>query len=142
MKFRFITTEDPEHTKEQMLRWEVLLKPQGIPPEMEMSPEEKSSLHLIALDRKNLVGCILFHPENETKGRLYHMALSEEYQGKGFGRKMISTLERSLAGRGIKEVYLETPQDRVGFYVRMGYQMEGNVQLKNGLLQQRMIKKL
>ncbi len=142
MKFRFITTEDPEHTKEQMLRWEVLLKPQGIPPEMEMSPEEKNSLHLIALDRKNLVGCILFHPENETKGRLYHMALSEEYQGKGFGRKMISTLERSLAGRGIKEVYLETPQDRVGFYVRMGYQMEGNVQLQNGQLLQRMIKKL
>ena len=39
MKFRFITTEDPEHTKEQMLRWEVLLKPQGIPPEdAEISP--------------------------------------------------------------------------------------------------------
>lgn len=142
MKFRFITTEDPEHTKEQMLRWEVLLKPQGIPPEMEMTTQEEKSLHLIALHQKKLVGCILFYPESETKGRLYHMALSEEYQGKGFGRKLISTLERALMGRGIKEVYLDTPQDRVGFYIRMGYQMEGNVQLQNGQLQQRMIKKL
>ena len=93
MKFRFIRTQDPEYTKELMLRWEVLSKPLGMPPGSDIFPEEKESIHLIAMEGKNVVGCVLFHPETAHEGRLYQMAVSEEYHGKGFGRQLIGTLE-------------------------------------------------
>jgi hypothetical protein len=69
MKFRFITPKDPEYPQELMLRWEVLAKPLGLPPGMEEVLEEAKSLHLIAVDRKKLVGCVLFRPEGDTQGR-------------------------------------------------------------------------
>ncbi len=142
MKFRFITTEDPEYPQELMLRWEVLLKPLGIGPGGEEVKEEEKSLHLIAVDRKKLVGCVVFLPENLTEGKLHQMALSEEYQGRGFGRQLIATLENALSERGFKLVSLLAPPDRVGFYERMGYESAGEPVKKNGLLWQTMKKRL
>jgi ribosomal protein S18 acetylase RimI-like enzyme len=134
MKFRFISNTDPEYSKELMLRWEVLNKPLGLPPGSELSPQEEDSLHLIALDGKKVVGCILFYPESETKGRLHQVALSETYQGKGFGRKMMATLEQKLNKKGIKEVYIYVPEEIEGFYLRLGYHVEGSPVERRGII--------
>jgi ribosomal protein S18 acetylase RimI-like enzyme len=83
MKFKFIKLTDPYYRDELMLRWEVLRKPLGMPPGSELQPEEKDSFHLIALEKKQLVGCVLFHPESQTEGKIFQMALSEEYRGQG-----------------------------------------------------------
>ena len=40
MKFKLITSDGPEYHAERMLRWEVLAKPLGIPPDLEAAPEE------------------------------------------------------------------------------------------------------
>lgn len=142
MKFRFITPKDPEYSQELMLRWEVLAKPLGLPPGMEEVLEEARSLHLIAVDRKKLVGCVLFRPEGDAQGRLLEMALSEEYQGRGFGRKLISMLEKTLQERGVKEVTLLAPPEGIGFYERMGYENAGESVKKNGIFLQPMRKSL
>src|SRR3989338_7258036 len=106
MKFRFIAPDGPEYQAEKMLRWEVLRKPLGMPPGSEVLPEEEKSLHLIATDAKKLVGCVCFFPETEKGGLIFQMAISEEYQGKGFGRQLLFTLECSLLKRGMRDVYL------------------------------------
>ena len=142
MKFRFITPADPEYPKELMLRWEVLAKPLGLPPGMEEEVEEAKSLHLIALDRKKLVGCVLFRPEGEGQGRVLEMALSEEYQGRGFGRKLMMTLEHALQEKGVNQVNLLAPMERVGFYERMGYESAGEKVKKSGAFWQPMRKSL
>ncbi len=139
MKFKLITPEAPEYQAERMLRWEVLAKPYGIPPEAEILPEEKQSLHLIALDGKRIVGCVCFHPEGNT-GRIFEMAVSEEYQGQGFGRQLLHALEKMLVQRGIHVVYLYCRQETEGFYSLMGYQPEEDLIEKMGL-KQRMMKK-
>ncbi len=125
MKFRFIRTQDPEYATELMLRWENLRKPLGLPPGSEVLPEDKDSLHFTAYDKKQMVGCVVFHPENKEKGRLYQMAVSQEYRGKGFGRKMIATLEQFLSKSGYKEVYLYARDESIGFYKRVGYHLDG-----------------
>ncbi|MFI5333790.1 MAG: GNAT family N-acetyltransferase [Chlamydiales bacterium] len=142
MKFRFITPQDPEYPQELMLRWEVLAKPLGLPPGMEEKNEETKSLHLIALDRKKLVGCVLFCPEGEKQGSVREMALSEEYQGRGFGRKLMAMLEHALQERGIEEIKLLSPPERTGFYERMGYKHAGELVKKSGILWQPMRKTL
>jgi ribosomal protein S18 acetylase RimI-like enzyme len=133
MKFRFIQCEDPEYQAELMLRWEALRKPLGLPPGSERHPEEAESIHLLALEGKRIVGCVLFYPENSEKGRLYQMAVSEEYRGQGFGRKLLAKLEESLKQKGYHEVYLYARDESLGFYERMGFHKEGNAILKDGL---------
>jgi N-acetylglutamate synthase-like GNAT family acetyltransferase len=142
LKFRFITPADPEYPQELMLRWEVLAKPLGIPPGKEQPAEESESLHLIALEKKKMVGCVLFCPEGALRGRVHQMALSEEYQGRGFGRKMLSKLEQTLAARGFKEIYLLAPTEKVGFYNRMGFESDGEPKKDKDVFWQCMTKKL
>jgi len=125
MKFKFITPSHASYRDELMLRWEVLRKPLGMPPGSEVLPEEMECLHLIAIEDKKLVGCVLFHPESEHSGRVLQLALSEEYRGKGGGRKLVSNLEQALAKRGVSDLYLFAREDLIGFYERLGYHLEG-----------------
>jgi ribosomal protein S18 acetylase RimI-like enzyme len=142
MKFKVITPDAPEYHAERMLRWEVLSKPMGMPPEWELIPEELQSLHLIALDGKRLVGCVCFHPESHTNGRIFEMAVSEEYRGQGFGRKLLHNLERMLVQRGFHDVYLFAGPEAEKFYSLMGYKTDGEAIVEKGLKQQRMQKNL
>ncbi|MBS3904154.1 MAG: GNAT family N-acetyltransferase [Simkania sp.] len=127
MKFKFIKTHQPEYPKELMLRWEVLRKPLGMPPGSELFPEENESLHLVAIEGKQVVGCVLFHQENEERGKLFQMAISPEYHGIGFSRRLMLTLEQALVKKGIREVYLLAGDEAISFYSHMGYHVEEGV---------------
>jgi N-acetylglutamate synthase-like GNAT family acetyltransferase len=140
MKFKFIKLTDPYYRDELMLRWEVLRKPLGMPPGSELQPEEKDSFHLIALEKKQLVGCVLFHPESQTEGKIFQMALSEEYRGQGFGRKLISTLEQFLVKRGICHLHVFARQEIQGFFSSLGYFPEGDPIERFGSFHQKMSK--
>ncbi|MBS0604260.1 MAG: GNAT family N-acetyltransferase [Verrucomicrobia bacterium] len=142
MKFKLITPDAPEYLAERLLRWEVLAKPHGMPPGSEAFPEEMQSLHLIALEGKRLVGCICFHPETISQGRIFEMAVSEEYQGRGFGRKLLHALEEMLVERGIQDVYLFARPENEEFYSLMGYRLEEEVISQMGLKQRKMKKNL
>ncbi len=126
LKFRFIAPSGPEYEAERLLRWEVLRKPLGMPPGSEGLPEDEHSLHLIALVGKKIVGSVCYFAESETSGRIFQMALSEDYQGKGFGKQLLQTLENSLMKKGVRAVYLYVRTEAEGFYHRMGYTPEGD----------------
>lgn len=121
MKFRLITTGGNAYIKEKLLRWEVLVKPMGLPPGSEVFPEEEESLHLVALEKRQVVGCVLFHQETSERGRLYQLAISQEYSGLGFRRKMVTALEKELIRRGVREVHLQAADEAVGFYRSLGF---------------------
>jgi len=133
MKFKWITINNVEYGSAKMLRWEMLHKPLGLAPETKEMPEETNSLHLIALDSKKVVGSVSFLPESEIKGRMYQMVMSEEYRGKGFGRKLLYRLEEGLEKKGIYYVYLYAYKEVEGFYQQMGYQSEGPIVEKIGV---------
>src|SRR5207237_1374796 len=122
----FIKTHQPEYLKELMLRWEVLQKPLGMPPGSERFPEEEKILHLIALEGKQVVGCVLFHEEEEGKGNLFQFAVCPDYRGVGFSRRLLNFLEQTLRERGIRQISLLAREDVVCFYSHMGYHSEGD----------------
>ena len=142
MKFKLITPHAPEYLAERLLRWEILAKPYGMPPGSEAQTEEMQSLHLIALDGKKLVGCICFNAEGSHNGRIFAMAVSEEYQGRAFGRKLVQALEEQLILRGIHDVYLYSRPETEEFYFLMGYRPEGDGIVQMGILQKMMKKSL
>lgn len=142
LQFKFIDKEGPEYEKEKMLRWEALGKPLGMPPESELASEDKKCMHLIAVDKKKIIGCVCFFASNTDEGEIFQMAVSEEYRGKGFGRKLMHALEKALSEIGIKQLFLYAWEETEGFYKKMGYRPEGTAIKRNGVNCQLMRKTL
>jgi ribosomal protein S18 acetylase RimI-like enzyme len=56
---------------------------------------------------------------------LTSIAVDERARGRGVGRMLVDSLERSFASRGIREYWLETRRDNTGaqdFYTKIGFQ--------------------
>ncbi len=133
MKFKFIKTQQPEYYQECMLRWEVQHKPFGVPPDSNLFPEEENSLHLVALEGKEVVGCVIFHFKSEGEGEIEPMTISSTYKGVGFGRKLVHALEKALIARGIRQVVLFAKEEAVNFYHHLGYHSESQKIVKFGI---------
>lgn len=140
MKFRFITLSDPYYQDARMLRWEVLSKPLGIPPEGETSVEEKKSIQLIALEKNHILGCVLCCPLSEDEGKVFDFALSEE--GKGLGRQLMHKLESYMQDRGLSHLHVLAQKGEEAFFRSLGYSTEGDPFEEYGVSYQKMGKKL
>lgn len=124
MRFKFIGLSDPYYQDELMLRWEAIEKPRGLPPGSERSHEEKESIHLVAIEKNQLVGCVVCHPQSETEGKIFHLAFSEEYKGKPFSRQLLSALEEFLMNKGISHLYVVAGLEMKDFYSHLGFAVE------------------
>ena len=125
MKFKFITPSHAYYRDELMLRWEVLSKPLGLPPGSEITAEEMECSHVLVMEEKKIIGCVLFHQESTDSGRIMQLALSEDCRGKGCGRKLIAHLEQDLSRKGISNLYIYAKEDLEGFYQKLGYHSDG-----------------
>lgn len=126
MELRFITPEDSFYPGELELRFRVLREPLGHPREAVTFPFEGESLHLVAIDAGQVVGCVLFHPESPGDGRLFQMAVTPSRQGSGLGRELVRRLEAELTRRGFGEVHLHARAPVVPFYEKLGYAVFGD----------------
>lgn len=133
MKFKFIDPNGPDYEQERMLRWEALNKPLGLPPGSELMEHDESSLHFIAIEKKQVIGCVCYYADNPVEGEIFHMAVSEEYRGRGFGRKLMHAMEHALSQKGVQQLYVYARQDAEGFYEKMGYRPDGKSMCRNGL---------
>ncbi len=141
MEFKFIDTKSNEYLAERRLRTKVLREPLGFKPGAEIFPFEHESLHLVALDGEGVVGCVLFHPEGKT-GRMFQMAVYEEYQRKGVGKKLVAIMEAHIAHEGIEDIYIHARDVAAPFYEKLGYSAEGEPFIEIGIKHFLMRKKL
>lgn len=86
---------------------------------------EHESVHILALDGADVVGCVLFHRQGES-GRLYQMAVLPEYRSRGIGTRLVEALERLARSWGMAQIYLHGRDYAVGYYERLGYQKVGD----------------
>lgn len=140
MKFKFITLSDPCYKDAKMLRWEVLDKPLGIPPEGETSAQEKKSVQLIALDKNNILGCVLCYPLSESEGKIFDFVLADE--GKGLGRQLMHKIESYMQDRGLSHLHVLAQKGEEAFFRSLGYAVEGDPFEEYGISYQKMGKKL
>ncbi|MBS0620759.1 MAG: GNAT family N-acetyltransferase [Verrucomicrobia bacterium] len=142
IKFKFTKPGSKEYEAERMLRWEILRKPLGMPPGSEWVEGELDSLHFLALEKKEVVGCVCFHPEDASSGLVFGMALSDSYQGKGFGRQFLHAFEEQLAQKGVHALYVHARPEVEEFFQQMGYAPEGELTEQVGIPHRLMCKKI
>jgi ribosomal protein S18 acetylase RimI-like enzyme len=139
MELRFITPTDALYPEELELRYRVLREPLGHSRSDVLFPFEHQSLHLIALEEaRSVVGCVLFHAEGPTSGRLFQMAVAATRRRHGLGRELVRALEAELFNRGIREVHLHAREPVVPFYERLGYAAFGEPFIEVSILHRHM----
>jgi predicted GNAT family N-acyltransferase len=129
---KFITPDDPLYASELALRFRVLREPLGHRREDVPFPFERDSLHLVAHAENEVLGCVLFHPEDPQCGRLFQMAVAEP--GRGLGAQLVRTLEASLKERGFSHVHMHARDTARGFYEKLGYASYGEPFIEVGVV--------
>ena len=114
-----------EFKKYYNLRYEVLRKPWLQPKGSERDEEGETSLHRMIIDEPNgkavAVGRLQFNTIEEAQIR--YMAVSDDYQGKGYGRKMVKALDNIAREKGSRKIILQSRGNAVKFYEKNGYKI-------------------
>lgn len=121
MKFQQIAYGSPSYQKELLLRDAVLRKPLGLALENDDLSQEGYQWHFGLFDGDHLIACVIAAPMSEELIQLRQMAVSSQFQGHGFGRLLVQTLEKTLWEKGFKKIILHARVQVFGFYVRLGY---------------------
>jgi len=102
---------------------------------------EKGVLTFVLEDNKKLVGYIfgnIFTANRKKHCMNLAIAVLQEYTGKGYGTKLINTIEKYATNIGITRLELEVSKNNkvaISLYQKIGFKMEGikrNAFLVNG----------
>ena len=94
--------------------------------------ELKTTIHLGAYDQNTLLGVctILDNPKNGpftlSNGQIRGMAVRSSYQNNGVGRLLVEEAERLARSRGFEVIWMNARKGASGFYLKMGYSIEGS----------------
>jgi len=107
------------------LRYEVLRKPWFQPKGSERDDDDETSLHRMIIDEPNgkavAVGRLQFNTIEEAQIR--YMAVSDDYQGMGYGSKMVKALDNIAREKGSQKIILQSRGNAVKFYEKNGYKI-------------------
>jgi len=127
IEVREIPFGSEEHKLSIELRNLVLRKPLGLTFLEEDLAKEDTEYHLAAFYEKQIVGILLLKPISDTEIKMRQVATSPNYQGKGVGSKLVAFSEKFAKQKGVDKISLHARQTAVPFYLRMNYQIEGDM---------------
>jgi ribosomal protein S18 acetylase RimI-like enzyme len=122
-----------EYDETVALRDEVLRKPLGLSYDPAELSGEKDSFHFALRAGDQLVACLMLKPLEEERIKMRQLAVREDFQKKGFGRELVSYAESFAKERGFAEIVLHARETALGFYEKLGYQVEGDCFTEVGL---------
>lgn len=107
------------------IRRDVFIKEQGVSEEIEIEGEE-GCLHFVLYQDDNPVAtCRLLKKEHHV-AKLQRMAVLKEGRGLQLGKELMREAEKIAAEHGINEIILGAQNTAIGFYEKLGYQIEGD----------------
>lgn len=121
-----------EHAREQAsrIRFEVFVREQRVPQEIELDEHDARSLHALALDSKGgAVGTGRLLPD----GHIGRMAVLAPWRGQGVGSALLERLVELARKRGDPEVVLSAQVHAQAFYRTHGFRPEGAVYEEAGI---------
>lgn len=126
MALKLIDYGTPEYKQMVQLRYNILRKPLGLAFDEEELQSEKDDILIGCFDDDKLEGCCLLTPSGPKEVRLRQMAVKSGLQGKGIGKVLIQFAENIARDRGYNVICMHARKNVVGFYAKLGYQIEGD----------------
>ncbi len=117
------------------LRFEILRKPWNQPQSSTKDEWENQSIHVLMLDENNeAIACGRLQLNSKEEGQIRSMAVRNDMQGKGFGKKIIEYIEAKARELGLKNITLDARINAVKFYEKSGYEVAGESYLLFGII--------
>jgi N-acetylglutamate synthase-like GNAT family acetyltransferase len=116
---------DAEWDSYDELRYQVLRAPWGQPRD-EKASDEVPTVHAMIADHRNraiAVGRLLIL--SPTEGQIRSMATAEDMRGQGLGQQIMRHLEQAARDAGISVITLNSREEAVAFYTKLGYKRVG-----------------
>lgn len=113
-----------------IIRHEVFVIEQQVPPELEMDEMDVQCIHAVAYDANQTpvaTGRLL------PDGHIGRMAVRKMARGTGLGGQVLQRLIQAARERGDAEVVLSAQVHALGFYARYGFVAEGDVYMDAGI---------
>jgi ribosomal protein S18 acetylase RimI-like enzyme len=125
MALKIIDYGTDEYQQMLKLRDAILRKPLGLTFSAEELENEKNNLLIAAYEDKQMLGCCMLVEENPETVRLRQMAVTNDLQGKGIGKALMTFAENLARDRGYKKITMHARKNAIGFYEKMGYRRAG-----------------
>ncbi len=114
------------------LREDVLRKPMGQTFSEQELDEEKFHLQVAGFDKGRLIATAVLVPET-AKLKMQRVAVLEDLRNLNVGSAMMAFCEEYAVTNGYKIVYCHARDTAVNFYLRNGYQPEGDYFEEDGI---------
>jgi predicted GNAT family N-acyltransferase len=125
IEIRKIPHASPEYALEVQLRNLVLRAPLGLALTEEELAQDVHNIHIGAFRGDTLIGCLLLLPMDEKRMKVRQVAVSPSAQGLGLGRQLMDFAEALALSAGFREMSLHARESVVKFYLKSGYEIDG-----------------
>ena len=126
------------HSLAAPIRFEVFVREQRVPPEIELDENDAVSVHAIAFDGEAAIGTGRLLPD----GHIGRMAVLKEWRGRGIGSLILEKLVQAARERGDPNIALSAQVQAVDFYRAHGFEPVGEVYQEAGIDHQAMVRAL
>ena len=126
------------------IRIRVFVIEQQIPWQWEFDDYDKIARHILVKDQDKIIGTGRLFPylANNNDYKLGRIAVLKEYRGIGIGTKILKHLELIAKDKKVNQIILEAQSDKLNFYLKENYIIEGDKYLMDGIYHNLMSKKL
>lgn len=120
------------------IRFQVFVREQRVPAEIELDDMDAPSLHAIAFENEKAIGTGRLLPD----GHIGRMAILKEWRRRGIGGAILKALIDAAERRGDREIALSAQLHAVEFYRTHGFAPVGDVYEEAGIPHQAMVRAL
>ncbi len=122
--FKVVTPQTEQEFEDYYtFRWALLRKPWNYPMGSEKDEYEQVSHHRMIVDSQNQVVAVgRLHFNTSEEAQMRHIAVSNDRQGKGLGKMVVSALESVARAEGVERIVTNSRDTSIAFFEACGYE--------------------
>jgi len=128
-----ILQPDDDYQEALKIRYQVFVKGQNVPADLEMDGRDPDCTHLLIKLNGNPVGAGRLREIDMSTIKIERMAVLESHRNRGYGRKMLDAMLEYSRKNNYSSAVLHAQQPAINFYERAGFQREGDLFYEAGI---------
>ena len=116
----------------------VFVREQGVPPDIELDPDDRRAIHFLASIDGKAVGTARIVARRASV-KIGRMAVLKGFRGKGVGARLLTHALAAAHKLGARKIYLHAQVAVLGFYEKAGFVCVGLVFDEAGIPHRKMV---
>lgn len=137
----FKGTESPFYKDALKIRYDVFIKEQHVPEELEIDELETAAEHMVMYENEQPVGTGRIYECEKGVYQIQRVAIDKRYRGQGIGFLLMKEVENHIGKKQANaEMVLDAQIHALPFYEKLGFVSEGPVFMDAGISHKKMTK--